>query len=721
MKHRVSVRLTALAAAMLHMPAVWAQGSEEEDLAMAYGDKSTVSIATGTVQSLRRAPAIASVITAEDIAATGATDIDEVLETVAGVHVSRSQVAYAPLYYFRGIGVGTGYNPEVLMLQNGVPMTSIYDGNRGDMWSTNGLPLENVARIEIIRGPGSALYGADAFAGVINVITKTAAEVGGTQIGARVGSFSTGNAWVLHGGTWGGLEVAAYLRIGSTDGWKEPVSRDARSRLDAATGTRFSLAPGPVNTGVDSVDGWLDLSQDKWRIRFGYRLRDNVETGAGVSAALDPRTKMKTERITADFSWFDPRFAQNWSLGFNGSFFHNEDDSPNGLMLQPAGVVIGGTTLRNGLIGGPSRSERTFRFSALAAYTGFENHHLRLGVGHDDMNLYRSGTKKNFYIDATGAAKLTGQAGNPMPGDPQNAVDYNTVQPHIQPHRRMLNYWFAQDEWNFARDWTLTAGLRRDSYSDFGHTTNPRLALVWDAALDLTLKFLHGRAFRAPSFAEKWGINPVANGNPSLRPETIATTEAAASWQARRDLKLDLSLFYYDMRNVIRTVSNTPGSTAATFQNAGDQTGRGYELEATWDMDRNWRLAGHYSFQHGVDKNTNTDPGYAPRHRIYGRLDWRFIGGWLASAQANRVTDRKRAVNDTREEVPDYTTVDLTVRTVQQKGKWNFAGSIRNLFNARVLEPSQTAAKLGTFPTSLVPEDLPMAGRSFYLQADYKM
>ncbi|MDA0190333.1 MAG: TonB-dependent receptor plug domain-containing protein, partial [Proteobacteria bacterium] len=181
--------------ALLWGGAAGAQGLEEEDLAQVYGDKSFVTIATGSSVPTHRAAAVATVITAEDIAATGATDLDEILETVPGLHVSRSTTAYSPIYVIRGIHTNT--NPQVLMLENGIPMTSVFSGDRGNVWG--GLPLENIARIEIIRGPGSAAYGADAYAGVINIITKSAAEIGGTAAVARVGSRRTGDAWVLHG------------------------------------------------------------------------------------------------------------------------------------------------------------------------------------------------------------------------------------------------------------------------------------------------------------------------------------------------------------------------------------------------------------------------------------------------------------------------------------------------------------------------------------------
>ena len=215
----------------------FASAEDEAELPLAFADKEFISLATGAKQPLRRAPAVATVITAHDIAAMGATDLDEVLETVPGIHVARAYVTYQPIYVVRGI-FSTPTNPQVLMLQNGVPMTTLYSGDKGNLWG--GLALHNIARIEVIRGPGSALYGADAYAGVINLITKTAADVDGTELGARVGAFNGKEAWVQHGGKLGAVDVATYLHWGKTDGQSELLAQDIQTTRDNATGTSAS-------------------------------------------------------------------------------------------------------------------------------------------------------------------------------------------------------------------------------------------------------------------------------------------------------------------------------------------------------------------------------------------------------------------------------------------------------------------------------------------------
>jgi iron complex outermembrane receptor protein len=707
MRPAFCVSLATASFLLFQISGVSAQSDEEADLALAYGDRATVSIATGAKQQLRRAPAVATVITAEDIAAMGATDLDEVMETVPGIHVARNSVANASVYAIRGIF--NINNPQVLMLQNGVPMTTMFLGNKGGVWG--GLPLGNVARIEIIRGPGSALYGADAYSGVINIITKTAADTPGTELGLRAGSFNTQDAWAQHGGQWGEVDVAAYVRVGSTDGYKKTIDVDAQKLRDVG-GIHASRAPGPMNVGRDAVDASLNLGYGNWHFNSGYKLRDNTQLGAGVAAALDPTSYAKSERINADLSWNDVQFARDWSVGATASFLYYADTIPTNLLLAPPGSKLGATVFPNGQIGGPNKWERQFRLSVNATYGGFADHSLRMGGGHDDLNLYKTATYKNYTINqTTGAVTLA-------PGGV--VTDYSTLQPFMDPHRRFVDYAYIQDEWRFLRDWTLTAGVRRDVYSDVGGTTNPRLALVWDAAVDVTAKLLAGRAFRAPAFNELYGINnPVNKGNPALKPETNSTTEAAVSWQARKDLQISVNVFRYLMRDIIRAVANTPAAPQlTTFQNSGDQKGSGMEVETVWDAGRNVRMTANYSWQKSIDVATNTDAGYAPHHHAYARGDWRFSGTWVASAQIDWVAQRKRAIGDVRPDVPDYKTVDVTLRTQRNKGEWDFAASVRNLFNATVLEPS---INQGTTATVLIPGDLPQAPRSLYFQAIYNL
>jgi iron complex outermembrane receptor protein len=651
-----------------------AQSSEEEDLALAYGDKANISIATGSHQSVSRAPAVASVITAQDIAAMGATDLDQALESVPGLHVSKSNVVSKPIYSFRGIH--SYQNSQVLMLVNGIPITNVFQGDRSQIWG--GMPLENVARIEVIRGPGSALYGADAFSGVINVITKNANDLKGTEYGVRAGSFNTKDAWIQHGGQMGTLDAAFYLRAGDTDGQKGLIQKDAAS------------ASGPINEERRAIDARADLAKDAWRVRAAYQQR-KLGVGGGVAGALDSNARVSEDRLYLDVNYDQANWAQDWDVsGVVGYYDIKQKQADPYYTLFPAGTIPG---FPNGMLGSPGHSERHTHASMATVYTGFQQHRVRVGAGLRNDDMYEAVESKNF--SATFA---------PLPGGLTDATGNSTLV-YMLPHKRDLAYAFAQDEWSIVKDWTLTAGVRHDRYSDFGNTTNPRLALVWDAAYNVVVKAMHGEAFRAPTFVEQYAINnPVQSGSPNIRPETIKTDELAFAWQPTAQLQTSLNFFYYRMQNIIQLVG-------ATMQNAGDQTGRGSELEVTLDASSSLRLTGNFSMQNSTDEATGKDAGLAPHKRYFARADWRFSPQWQFGTTVNHVAERMREAGDTRAQIPDYTTVDLSLRREKIAGGWDVRAMLNNLFDSDAREP--------TFKSVGMASDLPLAGRAVYIQLQH--
>ena len=705
MKKLISPQLACLLAMGWCQPYAFASASasaptDVEDIVLYGMDRSAISLASGSTLPLRRAPAVASVITAEDIAAMGATDLDQVLETVPGMHVTRVSPLYAPNYIIRGLGGGNNTNPQVLVLLNGVRVSTDYGGDKGNMWIS--MPVTHVARIEVIRGPGSALYGADAFAGVINIITKSAEQAAGMRVGAQGGSFRAADGWIEYGGKHDQLAVSAYLQLGRTDGADARVAADAQTLNDSRFGTHASLAPGQINVGYRALDGNLDLAYQRWRWQTYLKWRDHAGTGVGVNSALDPGHQTRTGTVISELSWNAPDYAEHWSMGgaFSALFF--TEQTPDGLGLFPAGAKIGPSVFPDGMIGGPSRWERNLRASAYAVYSGWARHALRVGVGHDDLYLYKVRTYKNFLLSPAGVPLVSGPV-----------IDYADIQPHIKPQRRQINYAYLQDEWQFAPDWALTAGLRRDQYSDFGGTTNPRAVLVWDAGLNLTAKLLHGHAFRSPSFNEQTGINPVNTGNPALQPETIRTSEAALAWQLRPDLNLNLSLFRYALRDIIRSVPNAAPSPGAAYRNTGGVDGNGGEVELSWELDRTLRWQASYARQNAHDPATGLNPGYAPRHHAYTRLDWAPGQGWRLSPQLNWVAGRQRAPGDLRAPVADYRTLDLTLAHQAQAG-WSISVTVRNLLRANALEPSLA-------PGLALPFDIPVSPRQVVVQLNVRL
>lgn len=689
-------------------------GGDEEALLELYGDADMISIATGELQPITKAPAVASVITAADIKAMGATDLDQALESIPGMHVARSSTGYNPIYTIRGIY--SDFNPQVLVMINSIPITNVYLGNRSQVWG--GMPVEDIERIEVIRGPGSAIYGADAFAGVINIITKTAADIHGTELGGRVGSFDSRDLWMLHGGSAGGFDVAMSLQYHRTDGQSETIDADAQTGLDSVFGTAASLAPGPVTLERDNLDARLDVARGDWRLRAGLQRRRDWGNGAGVAQALDPVNRFSSDRWNIDLTYHNAHFTDDLDVQAQVSFLDTSMEVDRNVVLFPPGTLLpigadgnvdpvtpaGLVTFTDGLIGNPWVYERHYRANLSAFYTGLRDHVVRAGAGATLSSVYKVKETKNF-----GPGVIDGSV-SPIDGTLTDRTD--TPYAFLPEDDRRNYYAFVQDVWSFASDWELTAGVRYDHYSDFGGTVNPRLAAVWSPRHDLTAKLLYGRAFRAPSFAETRLINnPAAIGNPDLDPETIETMELALSWRYTDTLGLDASVFRYDWDDIILFV---PGPSGSTAENAGKQTGYGLELGAEWQPSRQLRLLLNYAYQKSRDETANQDAGYAPGHQVYVRAEWRPLPNWQLVPQVNRVMSRDRASGDARPRVDDYTSVDLTLRRTQIGGHWEAALIGRNLLDDDAREPS-----LAGVPSAAIPNDLPLAGRYFLGELRY--
>ncbi|TQV85697.1 TonB-dependent receptor [Exilibacterium tricleocarpae] len=676
---------------------------DEESLLDLYGNEDMISIATGSQQLIAKAPAVATVITAKQIHNMGATDLDEVLETVPGLHVSVRAAGYNPIYTFRGIHADL--NPQILMLVNGIPITNLFHGDRSVVWG--GMPVNSISRVEVIRGPGSAIYGADAFAGVINIITKTAGDIDKTETGIRAGSHNTRDAWLVHGGDIGAAEFAFVLEYHDTDGQDEIIDIDAQTFLDTVFNTDASLAPGPLSLMRQSLDMRFDLHYNNWNFRAGLQHRDDLGIGAGAGQALDPNNRYASDRWSADLTYRNAEAFENWDVTAQVSYLNTTQEIEEDLVIFPPGSNTGFGVMPNGLIGNPEVYERHYRANFSAFYDGFSSHTLRVGGGAYYGDLYRVTDHRNFGVNPA--------TGLPLPPD-SPVIDISDTPFAFLPEEDRENYFvFVQDIWKFTNDWELTAGVRYDDYSDFGNTVNPRLALVWSVTNNLTSKLLLGRAFRAPSFAETLNANnPLTLGNPDLEPETIESFELAFDFRASETVSYAVNLFSYTWDDIILFVPD-PGGASSTAQNAGKQTGQGLELETSWQPTTNLELKGNYAFHDTTNEDTDQDAANSPQNQLYLQLDWQFGSGWHLNTQLNWVMDRKREPGDNRRDIDDYRKVDLTIRRRSAHDNWEVSFAARNIFDADIREPS-----LAGTPSASIPNDLPMAGRHYFGELRYQ-
>ncbi|MDA9983777.1 TonB-dependent receptor [Porticoccaceae bacterium] len=679
------------------------------DFAGFYGDEDYVSIATGSTQPIAKAPAVASVITASQIRAMGARDIDQVLESVPGLHLTRSPL-YNSMYIFRG--VNADFNPQVLMLINGIPITNLFQGDRNLVWT--GMPVESISRIEVIRGPGSALYGADAFAGVINIVTKTPDEVKHNSAGVRVGSFDTTDVWFTAAGEKGELAYMGSLELTQSDGSDAQIDSDAQSLLDLITGTAASNAPGSVNRSAENIDLRLEASYKKLRLRAGSQIRNNIGDGAGAAQALNPENKFSSKRFNIDLTYTDEEMFDNTLVEFQTSYFDTSQEVEGNFILYPAGST--GPFLNpfgvpifppfpDGVIGNPEIFERHARFGVRMEHSGIEKHHISAGAGYYDGEIDKITEWKNFGINPDTELPI-------LPGDPLVDVS-DTPYVFLTEDSRDNSYVFLQDVWLLANDWELTAGLRYDNYSDFGSTTNPRLALVWSTSYKLTTKFLYGEAFRAPSFAQTRAINnPLILGNINLKPEEIKSYELAFDYRPNYELTLMTNFFYYDWTDIIQFIPDTNNSTR-TAQNSGEQTGYGMEFEATWQATDNFTLTGNFAVQNSTDETQDVPAAKSPEKQLYLGADWILPKDWRVNVRANWVMDRNRLSDDMRSDIDDYVLFDLSLRKVISNA-FEFALTVNNLFDEDAREPSPNSD-----PMPFIPNDLPLSGRALLGEVRY--
>lgn len=663
-----------------------------------YGSEEMVEIATGIKTQIYKAPAVASVFTAEQIKNMGAMDIDDVLEAVPGLHVSRLSNTYTPIYVFRG--VHSKYTPQVLMLINGIPITNSFLGNRNQNWG--GMPVEAIARIEIIRGPGSAVFGADAFSGVINIITKNAKDITRNEISLRAGSHSTEDVWLSVGNDEGDLKYSAVLEYHQTEGSDKTIEVDAQTAYDQLFGTNASLAPGSLSLGTENIDFRGEINYFEWTLRAGLQKRSNLGLGAGLAGALDPDADKASERRNLDINYHS-NLTEQWQLTLQASYFDTSQDIDQ-YTIFPAGAF--GGAYPNGFIGNPEVWERHTRFNVTGLYTGLDEHIVRMGAGYHKGDMYKTKETKNFGLGPGG-----------IPIDPNGPlIDVSdTEYIFLRETDRTDTFAFIQDVWKFANDWELTAGLRYDNYSDFGDTTNPRLALVWSTTLNLSTKVLYGRAFRAPSFADTGNINnPVALGNPTLNPEKMETVELAFDYHPQTGLGAVLSFYDYKWSDIIQYVPDA-GQSSSTAQNSGKQAGHGIELEINWQISKDLKLASNATWSKATNDQIDQDVAFVPTSQFYLQLDWKVSEVIHTNIKSNWVKGRERQKEDLRSDINDYVITDATIRWQPNDADFTLALMLRNIFDYDAREPS-----LNNGATVNLPNDLPLTGRSVYGELRYQ-
>src|SRR5581483_2944779 len=259
------------------------------------------------------------------------------------------------------------------------------------------VPLQNIDRIEVIRGPGSALYGTDAFAGVVNIITKRPTDVDNAQLRLRAGSFDTQEARYLLPGELGRVKSLFSLQVRHTDGFKPLVEVDGQTAQDQRLGTNASLAPGRAQTWFQDYNLQWDLENGPWLLRL--RRWANELGIAGLAGSLDNTGWRKSDVNSVDLLYNKSEFARDWDVNWKTSWYDFNTDTFD-VLVNPPGSF--GGLFPNGVRDNPGYSEDRYISELSALYKGFRNHSTTLGVGAEKHRVYDVRETRNYFITPSG-------------------------------------------------------------------------------------------------------------------------------------------------------------------------------------------------------------------------------------------------------------------------------------------------------------------------------
>jgi len=616
-----------------------------------------VEAATLHTQTLQEAPASITVISAEDIRKYGLRTLGEVLAAVRGFYVTYDRsYHYAGL---RGFSLPGDYNTRFLVMLNGHYLTeNIYSSNNffGQDFD---LDMDLVKRIEIVRGPSSALYGSNGIFATINIVTispveakrlRASTEIGG--FGERKGMLSTS----LPLGHGANLLISASIFNNSGQSLYFP-------EFDRP-GTNFGRA-----VGVDGERGYHTFANLIWRnwSFTGYLgTREKVvPTGAYTTIFNDTGNKFSDTR-----GYFEAAYTRDLSAT---------------------------RKLRWRIYYDAYRYRGRYDYSGANEIQDWRD----LGAGN------WAGTQLAYDVAIPRVGVLT--VGGELNADIQALQQYYEVFPErisalSVDHPDVSYGLFAQQQWRLSPAWNAYIGVRFDDSKNHAHFVSPRVALIYQATPKSTYKFLVGRAFRNANAYEMFYADGVSQiPNTSLRPEQADTFEVAAEHRFNERLSGLVTAYHYQIRDLIEGV--TLDSGLLQYQNVARSQTNGVEMEASGKPSRELTITASIALQRAHDALSHAfltnSPGTVAKLR--GALP--LAKNKLLAAAAMQYLSPRRTL--AYAEVPSYWLADVTLTTNRIHPDFDVQFGVRNLFDRAYYDPVGSGA----------PEDrLLQNGRSVFLK-----
>lgn len=566
---------------------------------------SAVVTATRTERSADEAPVATEVIDRAELRRSGAWDLADLLDTHPGVELTRT---------FRGTSVGLqGLDPDqVLVLVDGERVA----GRLGGAIDVSRFRIEEVERVEIVKGSASAVYGSDAMGGVVNLVPR----------GCGTGPVVEANT---RAGTLGQASLGASGNVGDDD------------LCLRITGDLLRTAP-------IGVIGLPDATLIDGQIAGRLNLRGRIALGAAGHLTLHASGQRQ------DLQGVDRR-------------------DTGAVIDRDSRVETLDFTIRPEL-----KSELLGTVTLTAHYSLFRHQLLMDQRGGSALDDYQEAIDSLWELGAR-IQRTVGERHEVLGGVELFHESLTTPRLTGGAGSRLRGAAYLQNEWKVtdALPLRIVPSVRFDADSQFGSRLSPRLALRWDPHSTVVLRASGGTGFRAASFQEllldfeNTGVGYRIEGNPDLRPERSLNGRLGIGWQPVRQISLSVDAFQNDVDDLI-TVATVGGSPLEGvrygYVNVAKALTRGIETSAQLRPVRSLLIDLGYTFTDARDVDAARPLDGRAAHRGSARLAWRFRPWQLeSSVRATVVGPRPfhqvgTDGNDVRVDAAPYGIVDARVQ-----------------------------------------------------------
>ena len=529
-----------------------ANAAEEQDLfSLSFEDllNVQVDIASKTNETLSSVPSTISVFSRKQIQALGVDNAYEVMNFVPGMQSTRGDwVGAVPKDHARGVYLDSG---NVLVMINGERVNESSFGKASVYLPY--IPVEVIEKIEFIRGPGSALYGSNAFLGVMNIVTS-----------------KERNTLQLVLGNNG--------RYGATGQFNTSLSDDtslfASFSYDQKDGESY---PQGVKDPLEVIylDAGIDYKKLQLRARYNETSLDEFLNLAGYS-------KQNQHNSDNTFVGIKYNWINNDKLKLDSSYSFTKHN------ISSAGLIATFDDIPDFLVG-PAWQTTDSKFETELSYQFDNQWQLAAGIEYSEAKQTEAGVRTSYYDFDSEQIIID-------PAFEQQGIVSVMDFPEFSSLKFTFETLSAYGQLKIPSSDALTLfiGARYDDVKDIDSKLSPRLAGVYKINSEHTVKLQYGESFRTPVTNELFSNDDVTIGNPSLRSESIKTTELVWHYKTS-ELQANAVLFYNELNDFINIEPTLSDDALFTFTNSFNTQNSGIELDSTWQSSKDFSITGTYT------------------------------------------------------------------------------------------------------------------------------